>query len=55
MSWWHRLWRQTKLEEQLDKELRFHLEQHAADLIAGAATRAKHGGKPGWRWAARSR
>lgn len=30
MSWWHR--RQT--EEQLEKELRFHLEQHADDLIA---------------------
>ena len=34
MNWWHRLWRRTKLEEQLEKELRFHLEQHAADLMA---------------------
>jgi len=30
MSWWP--WRHS--EEQLDKELRFHLEQHTADLIA---------------------
>jgi predicted permease len=34
MTWWQRLWRRRKLEEQLDKELRFHLDQHASDLIA---------------------
>jgi predicted permease len=34
MSWWHRLWCRTQMEEQLEKELRFHLDQHAADLIA---------------------
>ena len=34
MTWWHRLSRRGKLEEQLEKELRFHLEQHTADLIA---------------------
>jgi predicted permease len=34
MSWWHRLWRRKQMEEQLDKELRYHLDQHAADLIA---------------------
>src|SRR4030088_416736 len=34
MSWWHRLWRRRQMEEQLEKELRFHLDQHAADLIA---------------------
>lgn len=34
MTWWQRLWRRSKLEEQLEKELRFHLDQHAADLIA---------------------
>ncbi len=34
MSWWHRLWRRRQMEEQLDKELRFHVEQHTADLIA---------------------
>ncbi len=34
MTWWHRLWRRKKMEEQLEKELRFHLDQHTADLIA---------------------
>lgn len=33
MTWWHRLWRRKQLEEQLEKELRFHIDQHAADLI----------------------
>ncbi len=35
MTWWRRLWHGKELEEELDKELRFHLDQHAADLIAG--------------------
>ena len=34
MSWWHRLWRRRQMEEQLNKELLFHLEEHTADLIA---------------------
>jgi putative ABC transport system permease protein len=34
MNWWQRLWRRTKMEEQLEKELRFHLDQHASELIA---------------------
>src|SRR4030088_1866881 len=34
MMWWHRLWRRRKMEEQLEKELRFHLDQHASELIA---------------------
>jgi putative ABC transport system permease protein len=34
MSWWRRLWLRTKMEEELEKELRFHLDQHTADLIA---------------------
>jgi len=34
MTWWQRLWRRTKMEEQLEKELRFHLDQHASELIA---------------------
>jgi predicted permease len=34
MTWWHRLFRRARLEEQLEKELRFHLEEHAADLVA---------------------
>ncbi len=34
MNWLNRLLRRNRMEEQLDKELRFHIEQHAADLIA---------------------
>src|SRR5215471_2604778 len=34
MSWWHRLWLRKKMEEELEKELRFHLDQHTSDLIA---------------------
>jgi predicted permease len=34
MTWWNRLRRRGKLEEQLEKELGFHLEQHTADLMA---------------------
>ncbi len=34
MNWWSRLWRRKKLEDDLERELRFHLDQHTADLIA---------------------
>jgi predicted permease len=34
MTWWNRLRRRGQLDEQLEKELAFHLEQHAADLTA---------------------
>ena len=34
MNWWQRLLRREKMEEQLDKEMRFHLDQHTKDLIA---------------------
>src|ERR1700728_1363686 len=34
MIWWQRLFRRTQMEEQLEKELRFHIDQHTADLIA---------------------
>src|SRR5215813_4638500 len=34
MTWWRRLLYRKKMEEELEKELRFHLEQHTADLIA---------------------
>jgi len=34
MNWWERLLRRKKMEEQLDKELQFHLENHAAELIS---------------------
>src|SRR5438132_1424182 len=41
MTWWQRLWRRKKIEEQLEKELRFHLEQHANDLIARGQTQGE--------------
>ena len=34
MTWWHRVWRRRTMEAQLDKELRFHVDQHEAELIA---------------------
>jgi predicted permease len=34
MNWWHRLLRRKKMEEQLEKEMRFHLDQHTAELMA---------------------
>jgi len=33
MNWWSRLWRRNRMEDDLDREIRFHLEQHTADLI----------------------
>ena len=34
MTWWNRLWRRKRMEEQLEKELAFHLDRHTADLVA---------------------
>ncbi len=34
MKWWQRLWHRKQMDEQLEKELRFHLDQHTNDLIA---------------------
>ena len=34
MNWWSRLWHRGQLEEQLSKELQFHLDQHADELVA---------------------
>jgi putative ABC transport system permease protein len=34
MMWLHRLFRRRKQEEELEKEVRFHLDQHTNDLIA---------------------
>src|SRR5215475_7908065 len=34
MTWWYRLFRRRKDEEELEKELRFHLDLHTSDLIA---------------------
>jgi len=38
MTWLHRLLNRKKLEAQLEKELRHHLDQHTADLIAQGHT-----------------
>jgi len=37
MTWLNRLLRRRKLEDQLDRELQFHLDQYAADLIERGA------------------
>src|SRR5882724_7014937 len=34
MKWWQRLWHRKQMDEELEKELRFHLDQHTNDLIA---------------------
>jgi predicted permease len=34
MNWWSRLAHRKRMEEQLERELRFHVEQHAGDLSA---------------------
>jgi predicted permease len=34
MNWWQRVLHRSEMEEKLDKELRFHLEQHTKELIA---------------------
>src|SRR5690348_2022583 len=33
-SWWHRLLFRKKMEDKLERELSFHLDQHASDLMA---------------------
>jgi hypothetical protein len=39
MSWCFRLYRRKQMEDQLEKELRFHLDQHVSELVAGGCTR----------------
>lgn len=34
MTWLQRLWHRRRMEDQLEKELCFHVEQHTADLVA---------------------
>jgi predicted permease len=41
MNWWSRLWRRNRLEAELEKELRFHLDQHTSDLIARGRSAAQ--------------
>jgi predicted permease len=38
MNWWSRLWRREDMEAQLERELRFHLDLHASELIASGCT-----------------
>ena len=33
-TWFHRLWHRNEMEEQLEKEMRFHMEQHRNELMA---------------------
>jgi len=33
MSWWQRLWHRQQMEDQLEKELGFHIEKHSAELM----------------------
>jgi predicted permease len=41
MNWWNRLWLWDQMEQQLDQELRFHIEQYTGDLIARGHTPAE--------------
>lgn len=38
MTWWQRLLHRSRMEQQLEKELRFHLDRHIADLTARGMT-----------------
>jgi hypothetical protein len=42
MTWFQRLWRRKKMEEELEKELRFHLEQHKPGTKVDPLTVLKH-------------
>src|SRR3954470_22819682 len=33
MNWWRRLWKADRLDRELDRELRFHLEQQVSDRM----------------------
>ena len=35
MNWWQRFWKRERLEKELDRELRFHLEERVERLKAG--------------------
>ncbi len=39
MTWWNRLLRKQQMEEELDKELRFHVDQYIDDLVANGRDR----------------
>ena len=66
MTWWRRIWQRRELDEQLDKELRFHIESRATELEAsgiapadalakarrefGSATRASEESRAAWQF-----
>jgi predicted permease len=41
MNWWMRIFRRKRMDQQLDKELSFHLEQHERDLMERGYTPAE--------------
>src|SRR3954468_22468379 len=41
MSWWRRLWRRNRMEAELERELRFHQDEHVADLVASGVDAAE--------------
>ena len=41
MTWWSRLLHRNRLERDLDRELRDHLERHVADLVKGGMSEAE--------------
>jgi C4-dicarboxylate-specific signal transduction histidine kinase len=45
MRGWRRLWLRKKMEEELEKELRFHMGQRTADLIASTPHSRLQGGR----------
>ena len=47
MNWWQRLLRRPEMEEKLDKELQFHLDQHTNDLIARGVSPSEARGHQG--------
>ncbi len=38
MNWWRRLWKRDELEDQLDRELRFHFDSRVADNLRAGMT-----------------
>jgi putative ABC transport system permease protein len=39
MNWWRRLWHRNRMEDELEKELRFHLDQATTELMAQGVDR----------------
>jgi hypothetical protein len=43
MTWWQRLWGRARLEAELEKERRFHLDQQTADLVEEGLSPVRRG------------